>query len=356
MYLKTHPANPEQMQTNLNEISWLTIVRLARNIICHERNWNWTGLQEMKSHFLLYFRSLENIQLFFDVYKSKCQGYLDKHETYQPDFYTPGSLLARFSPVAPIQIECKDAVIVSPLNGNNFVFLGYLTVERFILNWLNKSDITALLISGPGQSGKTSIAKYIIPHIIHQKLSPQYLLFYLDIEQIVYDFIPKQKNHNMLYYFFQSFYEQLIKLKLNRKKDSELKIKDYQDIEELMEVIQNILTEGIFQYLIVVLDGLDHLMKAVGNQMEKVLSFLREVIDDSTQKWIVTSSINLKRRPLFTSLLTTRLHCDRSIADAQRLLRFYHNCDKYKLKRWIEDIPSNLLSMAYVFQRGVEFK
>jgi len=141
MYLKTHPANPEQMQANLSNISWLTVIRLARNIICHERNWNWTGLQEMKSHFLQYFKSLENIHLFFETYKRKCRGYLDQvSHSKKPSSVKPGSLLAKFHPVAPIQIECKDALVVSPYTGDIFIFLGYLVVERYTMNWINKPN------------------------------------------------------------------------------------------------------------------------------------------------------------------------------------------------------------------------
>jgi len=131
----------------------------------------------------------------------------------------------------------------------------------------------------------------------------------------------------------------------------------FEDLDELIDTIINILRDGYFQYLIVILDGFDHFMKiAMGNQLEKVISFLRNVIDDSTQKWIITSSIHIRRKTLFTTLLTTKLHSDRSIGDAQRLLRFYYRCDKYKLKQWIDSTPSHLLTNAYLFQRGRELK
>lgn len=73
-YLKTHPANPQQWITPSHDISWMMVIRLMRNILCHERSMRFDGLRQFARKTLDYFRERAHFHDFLALYQAHCRG------------------------------------------------------------------------------------------------------------------------------------------------------------------------------------------------------------------------------------------------------------------------------------------
>eukprot|EP01124_Arcella_intermedia_P025562 TRINITY_DN4590_c0_g1_i2.p1 TRINITY_DN4590_c0_g1~~TRINITY_DN4590_c0_g1_i2.p1 ORF type:complete len:398 (-),score=96.61 TRINITY_DN4590_c0_g1_i2:39-1232(-) len=357
MYLKTHPANPEQMQTKLSCVSWLTVVRFARNIVCHERYWNWTGLLDLKRHFLEYFKSIENIRLFFETYKRNCQGNIKKFNDVSSDF--DSRLLAHLSPPDPIQVQLEDVAVVTPLDetGEAFLSVGLQALHRLISPWvLNKKAKlrSILVVSGPSSSGKTTLAKYIIPHMVLQ-MDPEkvYEFCFLSLHPYCDKAIPSE---NRYFTFLSDFLKKLEDLiprndspspswsPRSQEDDQPIETPSEKTQESIIDSLKRTLMLGCFQFLIVAWDDFSIFFESLSEQYQQAITELLIEIVEEQQKWIFSSTAQFTfstKPPCFSlfHLNPLDLHSRQSIADAQRLLRFYYKTDKYVLKNLLSTLP-----------------
>jgi hypothetical protein len=67
-WLKHHPANFEQAGAEIQSYSWFVVVRLMRNIFCHEWDFGWSGLQELAHQTRIFFGSIEAFEQLLKVY------------------------------------------------------------------------------------------------------------------------------------------------------------------------------------------------------------------------------------------------------------------------------------------------
>jgi hypothetical protein len=72
MYLQMHPANPEQAFVARENITWMMLIRMARNVFCHEQYMNWTLLKEFDGILQHYFNTRQNIAAVFDTIHRHC--------------------------------------------------------------------------------------------------------------------------------------------------------------------------------------------------------------------------------------------------------------------------------------------
>lgn len=282
-YLKTHPANPEQLQTKLADITWLTAIRLARNIICHERNFNWNGLKELKSHMLSYFGStlclhchrltylgsMEAISQMFELYRTCCSGTLEDFK--DSELSSQDALFARVhSPAAHIQISPHDSAIITTwedpgmLIGHNgwltskdsaIIFVGLETTHYHVERWLKLSSRSRLrqnfvfTVYGGQNCGKTTVAKYVIPHILNSLTDGLYSASYIDLAQ-------SSKKGSGLCVFYMDMLQALTRRG---------PVSDFggQHKKTSQEKVTQILSSAQFQYHVIVLDSFDFFFRSL---------------------------------------------------------------------------------------------
>jgi hypothetical protein len=69
-YVTQHPANPSYAKMNSQQISWVVLMRMLRNILAHERDLKWTGLSQCVQQVLRYTRTAQNFRLLIHAYET----------------------------------------------------------------------------------------------------------------------------------------------------------------------------------------------------------------------------------------------------------------------------------------------
>jgi len=159
-YLRTHPANPNQLHSRLDDISWIMVVRLMRNIFCHEHYIDWRSLLELKKFSVAFFGSLEKVQECLECYLDNCEGSKAMNTRITLSGKRRNSSAAL--PVADIQLVNPDRFCV--LNAK-------LTVKPTASMWnaLHRIQDKPALICGPPHSGKTRLLQHLLVPFIFTK-------------------------------------------------------------------------------------------------------------------------------------------------------------------------------------------
>eukprot|EP01125_Pyxidicula_operculata_P009334 TRINITY_DN3073_c0_g1_i4.p1 TRINITY_DN3073_c0_g1~~TRINITY_DN3073_c0_g1_i4.p1 ORF type:complete len:687 (+),score=128.56 TRINITY_DN3073_c0_g1_i4:1643-3703(+) len=410
MYLKTHPANPEQMQSNLDSIGYMVVIRLARNIVCHERTFNWCGVLELKNQFLKYFKTIDNIRLFIELFRKHCTGNLlsfsrDHFECRTLNFEDSSAdevdghhrrldrrneddhhlllLLANLYLPNPIQIDLNDSVVVVPQNDEDhiiysevFLFVGMINTSYAIDRWIsqlhsNEKKSKILMFCGPPRCGKSIISKFIAPFIIHQRLNNNHFksVLYFDVRK------------TSLVEFYRSFLNKVGTNQLSSKNtttttsgiSSNSSIDcdngdDYDDeVVELEKKVFKMLDESIVREYVIIFDNFDVLHSSSSDKEKcKLLSLVTKISEDdltviftstlhpnnylqsTNNNNCTTSDLSLvTSTKFFTIVNVTKIDSETGIFDAQRLLRFYYDSDKYKLKQIISDYEDSSSDANY---------
>jgi len=68
-YVTQHPANHTYANMQPQQISWVLLMRMLRNIVAHERDVKWVGLSQCLQEVLIYTRTRENFRSLVHAYE-----------------------------------------------------------------------------------------------------------------------------------------------------------------------------------------------------------------------------------------------------------------------------------------------
>ncbi|KAH3762134.1 hypothetical protein Pelo_6023 [Pelomyxa schiedti] len=193
MFLKTHRANPGQERLSVDNISWISMIRLMRNIFSHEYSFSWYSLRNFCSEVHWFFGDNgEGFCKMMKVYARCCR-------TIQPT-----EPLFPLSTVAHIQLKNSGNCCLVPCNSHksshphtnhtthktrgdspsksNYLpaaapFVGLDSIAKVTNYWrhpptrscgtAHSTDLEGIVaVIGPPMSGRTTLAKCVLPHIL----------------------------------------------------------------------------------------------------------------------------------------------------------------------------------------------
>jgi len=68
-FLTQHAANPDYSNKQPQQLTWVLVMRMLRNIIAHEKNLNWTGLMTCLDEVILFTSSRTNFRSLIATYE-----------------------------------------------------------------------------------------------------------------------------------------------------------------------------------------------------------------------------------------------------------------------------------------------
>lgn len=67
------------MTLHAEELTWIIIVRLMRNVLCHEQFFDWRDLKEFKQQLLNLFKSEDRFMQMMTWYEKNCSASITEH-------------------------------------------------------------------------------------------------------------------------------------------------------------------------------------------------------------------------------------------------------------------------------------
>eukprot|EP01122_Echinamoeba_exundans_P000681 TRINITY_DN10601_c0_g1_i1.p1 TRINITY_DN10601_c0_g1~~TRINITY_DN10601_c0_g1_i1.p1 ORF type:complete len:449 (+),score=43.72 TRINITY_DN10601_c0_g1_i1:161-1507(+) len=156
-WLKHHPANFEQAGADIQSYSWFVVVRLMRNVFCHESDFGWTALQDLAHQSKLFFGSLEGFEQLLKVYQKHCSLQNSSH-------YVGIQLYRREN--CMFFLETDNAAFYI---GSEHPFLSQFKSQVYYAILASDSTLqhVTVRVSGAPKSGRTLLAEKVIPRLLN---------------------------------------------------------------------------------------------------------------------------------------------------------------------------------------------
>eukprot|EP01121_Diplochlamys_sp_Union-15-3_P013274 TRINITY_DN4096_c0_g1_i4.p1 TRINITY_DN4096_c0_g1~~TRINITY_DN4096_c0_g1_i4.p1 ORF type:complete len:545 (+),score=40.28 TRINITY_DN4096_c0_g1_i4:175-1809(+) len=374
MYLKTHPANPDQLASDIESISWMMMIRLARNIFCHERYFDWRGLRELDQKMLEYFKLRENIVAMFELYEKKCTGNFSQKNKTKSDEDLSVSVVHE---VASIQIYSIDNVgILSTVDQKDLkLFVGLNPLRKVVSQWIQQIKqvrnnkvkkkgntprdrrTEIFLVLGGIRTGKSTIARHIVPFMLHEYLGEYYPL-YINFTNKTFSDLKEPSYQDVLKFIATQIYSHFPFAKKEQVPSSTIS-EDF--------LLQFLSEHGYNRVLI--MDDFQHAIFGLSSEEQGHLWHLLSLISIPNRRGqgpciVISGDIQLavsfeicrqKRKssldklyqvPLRKMYVTPFSSNQEDLKDCQLLLRHYCNVDKYHLKYVLNHMHPSLINCS----------
>jgi hypothetical protein len=68
-FLTQHVANPAYVHKQPNDVTWVLVMRMLRNIVAHEKTINWSGLMACLNEVIVYTKTRANFRSLITAYE-----------------------------------------------------------------------------------------------------------------------------------------------------------------------------------------------------------------------------------------------------------------------------------------------